>query len=144
MMSNLRYIAIAVVVTVVASACGKSTEPESALNGPWTTGHRTDGLEGGLDLTWTPGSVRGTGSYHHFSFPGAIPVGCGATLKDSGSMTLSATRTSVTEIAGTMRFDGGWSPAYSGILTDGSSIRGKFFGFDGSTCSFELSRGEIP
>ena len=73
-----------------------------------------------------------------------LDVDVGATLKDSGSMTLSATRTSVTEIAGTMRFDGGWSPAYSGILTDGSSIRGKFFGFDGSTCSFELSRGEIP
>jgi hypothetical protein len=141
-MQKRRVSVIALLIAAALPGCGsdRSTSPApSALDGPWSTHLLGVGLV--LDLQWSPDSVKGAGTYTVI----VNSLGCGgSTLTGNGSVTLAAARTSESSIRGTMRFDNGWAPPYSGTLVESSRIDGAFGSIDAGPCPLTLYHGLVP
>jgi len=131
----------AIIVSVAAAvACSDATTStqDAFLDGAWTS--RSSGVTSLLNLTWTRDSVKGTGTYRVFD----SVLGCGGgTLQGSGNVTFRASRSGAT-IAGSMTFDNGWTPPYTGTLEDNSRVVGGFRSIDSGSCSYDLIFGLIP
>jgi hypothetical protein len=137
---------VAAASAAVIVACSGTAGPTSdttqttltALNAAWTA--RTSGVLVLLDLVWTRDSVNGTGSYAAIG----NTLGCGGgTLSGNGAVTFHAARSGST-VTGTMAFDNGWAPPYSGTLENNARIDGAFRSIDAGNCPFNLYLGLIP
>jgi hypothetical protein len=139
---RVRALVVLASSAVVFTACGsdRSTSPAPAdLDGPWSAHQLGVGLV--LDLTWSRDSVHGTGTYDAVD----NTLGCGgSTLTDAGTVTLAAAWRADGTVQGTMKFDNGWSPPYTGTLVDDSRIEGAFGSIDAGPCPLTLFRGLVP
>lgn len=140
-------VAFAVLLTLTF-ACSDSVGPEErALDGPWSTGHALIGLGMALNLTWTRDRVSGSGG---FSVP-SPNIHCGtATISGAGTVVLTATRSSRTDIRGELKFGDGPPITYQGTLIDTLSVsgfarvQGDLVGPDGTRCGLTLFQGLVP
>lgn len=139
MMRRLRQLLTFCAGAAVIAACSSSIIAP-LTDGPWFTGHVLIGPEMSLDLTWTPNSVYGEGSY----LPGPPGAICGSdTVSGSGNFSIIAGRSGNT-ITGSMKFDSGVHLGYTGTLTSPSRLDGFLVANDGTKCSLSFFRALIP
>ena len=143
-MTHRRKVMLAATTALLAGivACSDSNiaPVDHALDGPWSTGPRLDGLAMVLDLRWTTDSVKGSGTYNVLT----TGPGCGGvTLHGQGTVSFAAS-ISKSAIVGRMTFDNGWSPSYTAMLVDSVRIDGAFQSIDAGPCPFGLFKGLVP
>src|SRR5262252_7675567 len=110
-MNRLAFLLISAVLLAACGSAETSPPAPSRLDGPWSSGYSTSGIGVVVNLTWTPDSVKGTGSYIVFAGSG----GCAAAnLTGSGTLSFATRRTSAGGVSGIIAFDSGWRPSYSG------------------------------
>jgi hypothetical protein len=143
-----RTLLLLTALLLAGMACSDTLSPEDrSLDGPWSTGHLTFGLDMAVNLTWTNADVSGSGSYAAFD-PG---VQCGtATIAGSNTVAFTATRPTSREIRGQMTFGAGPRFQFQGTLTVDAqhpgfaSIDGHLIAADGTQCALPLRQGLIP
>lgn len=129
-------------------ACSAGVGPaDRALDGPWSTGVSTIGLNMAVTLTWTRDHVAGSGSYT-VSADGAR---CGTTtITGASSVTFAAARPGLTDIRGQLSFDGGTPIEFDGTLDESqpspgfARINGMLTAADGARCPLTLFQGLVP
>jgi hypothetical protein len=141
-----RLYRFAVAVAALA-ACSGGTDPAvTALDGEWSTGHTAIGVEFGISLTWTQKLVAGSGSY--IVFPPSAQCGS-AQVNGQGTVVLSATRSSSSEVHGQMTFANGTPLTYQGTLTNTAQagferVEGFLVAADGTQCALTLFHALVP
>jgi hypothetical protein len=109
--------------------------PGVNLDGIWSGESR--GVSVTLALRWFADSVVGGGT---FTVSGDNTIGCGGgTLRGTGTVTISAQRTS-DQLTGAMAFGNGWTPPFSAVLVDTLTLGGEFHSVDAGVCPIMLVR----
>jgi hypothetical protein len=141
MNTRRRVISTFMTVPALLAGCGGSevtqTPTLSPADGPWSA--HVPGLGLVLDLTWSPDSVHGTGTYTFLSGQ----FGCGAPA-GTGNVTFVASRSATNDVQGFMSFDNGWVPPFRGTLVSDTHVSGGFMSVDAGPCTLDLFRGLVP
>lgn len=140
------FVGPALLLAIASAACGSSTSPrDKALDGEWTTGHACLAL--GLDLTWTSGTLNGSGTYRTDVGPTTCTSSTKLRASGLGTATLSATRRAAAALDGTMTFDAGERATFTGTLVQssgGAYIDAVVVTSDGVSNPVRIYEGLIP